>query len=79
MRVYSPYIEHTHRRRKMATYTYVVVYMDSEIAFAEAESFEAAREEALNSVDARYPKEDLEFIANCPGIMGNVTGLVASK
>jgi len=59
----------------MATYTYTVVYMDSEIAFAEAESFEAAREEALSSVDAMYPQEDLEFIANCSsGAIGQVTG-----
>ena len=59
----------------MATYTYTVVYMDSEIAFAEAESFEAAREEALNDVGAMYPQEDLEFIANCSdSVIGQVTG-----
>lgn len=59
----------------MTTYTYTVVYMDSEIAFAEAERFEDARAEALESVPNYYPREDLMFIANCSsGVVSQVTG-----
>jgi hypothetical protein len=59
----------------MATYTYTVICMDAEIACAEAERFEDARIEALSNVDAMYPREDLEFIANCStGAVGQVSG-----
>jgi hypothetical protein len=59
----------------MATYTYTVIYMDSEIAFGEGESFEYAREEALEQISEMYPRDDLEFISTCDtGVIGSVSG-----
>lgn len=56
-------------------YTYTVLYMDSEVSFGEGESFEYAREEALENVPAMYPQEDLMFSATCNnGMIGEVTG-----
>lgn len=58
-----------------STYTYTVLYQDAEIAFAEADRFEDAREEALSSVSSMYPRDELTFIANCSsGVIGQVTG-----
>jgi hypothetical protein len=65
----------------MANYTYTVIFMDSEIAFGEGESFEYAREEALGQVfnpsgiASMYPRDDLEFISTCDsGVIGSVSG-----
>ena len=59
----------------MANYTYTVIYMDSEIAFGEGESFEYARDEALGQVSGMYPRDDLEFVSTCDsGVIGSVSG-----
>lgn len=49
----------------MANFTYTVLYMGAEIAACDGETFEYARETALEDVPDYYPREDLEFVATC--------------
>ena len=59
----------------MTTYTYTVIYADSEIAFAEAETYQGARAEALAEVPRMYPRDELTFIANCStSVISSVSG-----
>jgi hypothetical protein len=56
-------------------YTYTVLHDDAEIAFAESDSFESARESALDDVPRMYPRNELTFIAHCTtGVIQTVTG-----
>lgn len=59
----------------MANFTYTVLYMDSEVSSSEGETFEYARETALEDVPAFYPRDELEFVATCDsGPISHVSG-----
>ncbi|KWA35772.1 hypothetical protein WT41_01605 [Burkholderia territorii] len=59
-------------------YTFTILYQDAEIAFAEAERFEDAREQAIEEVRKGFYASvlpDCTFSANAAsGVIRNVTG-----
>ena len=59
----------------MANYTYTVIFADAELAFGEGESFEFARDEALEQVPSVYPLDCLEYVSTCDsGAIRHVSG-----
>ncbi|PXW28230.1 hypothetical protein [Paraburkholderia caballeronis] len=59
-------------------YTFTILFQDAEVACAEAERFEDAREQAIDEArDGFYASvlPDCEFSATCDhGVIGRVTG-----